>query len=127
MLVQQTRRAPRCQRAEGITSWLLVSRKTCGAERLTATVVAIEPGGHQRVHHHAPEQLYFVIEGHGRMTVGEEARDVGPGDCVFVPSDAPHGLENTGDERLRYVSAAAPPFTDRELDELWPLPPEVDS
>ena len=58
------------------------------------------------------------------MTVGSESRDVEPGDCVFIPSDAPHGLENTTERLLRYLSAAAPAFRTDELHALWPLPSE---
>ena len=94
MKILQTRTAPRYRRAEGITSYLLASPRTAGAEHLTVTLVEIDPGGRQRVHDHLPEQIYFIIEGRGRMSVGGETREVASGDCVFIPSHAPHGLEN---------------------------------
>ena len=53
-------------------------------------------------------------------------RTVGPGDCVFIPSGAPHGLENHMDSLLRYFSAAAPSFNTAGLDTLWPLGSERD-
>ena len=58
------------------------------------------------------------------MTVGTETKDVGPGDCVFVPSDTPHGIRNQGPVLLRYFSAAAPAFETSDLLSLWPLPSE---
>ena len=76
------------------------------------------------MHRHPPEQVYYVVVGSGRMTVGEETQRVGPGDCVFLPSDTPHGLKNDGDGALRYFSAAAPAFPREELARLWPLPSE---
>jgi mannose-6-phosphate isomerase-like protein (cupin superfamily) len=89
-------------------------------------LVVIKPGGEQRVHSHAPEQVYFVLEGSGVMTVGADTRNVGPGDCIFVPSEAPHGLRNEGGEALRYFSAAAPAFETSDLLSLWPLSSESD-
>ena len=116
--------APRCVHEEGIVSYLMASPRTCGSEHLTTTFVRIEPGGSQRVHTHVPEQIYFIVEGSGRMTVADETETVGPGDCIFIPSGAPHGLVNDGDDLLKYFSAAAPSFDMEELEEIWPLTSE---
>ena len=116
--------APRYERDEGIVSHLLASPLTCDAAHLTTSVVEVGPGGHQRIHRHPPEQVYYVLDGSGLMTVGDETERVGPGDCVFIPSDTPHGLRNDGPGNLRYFSAAAPAFPREELARLWPLPSE---
>ncbi|HEU4402713.1 MAG TPA: cupin domain-containing protein [Candidatus Polarisedimenticolia bacterium] len=118
--------APRYRRPEGITSYLLASPRTSQARHLTTTLVLIDPGGEQRVHNHPPEQVYFILEGSGLMTVGTETQEVGPGDCVFVPADAPHGIRNQGQTLLRYFSAAAPAFDTSELLALWSLGSERD-
>lgn len=117
-------KAPRYQRPEGITSYLLASPRTTQAKHLTTTLVQIEPGGEQRVHTHPPEQVYLILEGSGAMSVGSETQDVGPGDCIFVPSDVPHGIRNGGQEVLRYFTAAAPAFDTSELLSQWPLASE---
>lgn len=126
MKVLRARSAPRYKRDDGITSYLLASPRTSGARHLTVTRVDIEPGGSQRIHHHAAEQVYFILEGRGRMTVGEETREVSAGDCVFIPGDSPHGLENRSESPLRYVSAAAPSFAAGDLEAWWPLPSEAE-
>ena len=124
MKVLRSEQAPRYKREEGITSYLLASARTCDAGFLTTTLVELEPGGRQQVHSHEPEQVYFLLEGHGRMTVGSEEAEVRAGECVFVPSGMPHGLQNTGSGRLRYFSAASSSFSRGELERLWPLGPE---
>lgn len=50
----------------------------------------------------------MVTAGKGRMLVDGEEREVGPGDLVYVPSGAVHGIENASGEVLTYVSAATP-------------------
>lgn len=125
MKILRTPEAPRYSRQDGIVSHLLASPRTCGARHLAATLVEIAPGGRQRIHDHEPEQLYLVLSGHGRMSVSGETADVGPGDCVFIPGGAPHGLENAGGEPLRYFSVAAPAFSDEQLAAWWPLDPEA--
>lgn len=113
--------SPRYVRKEGIKSYLLASPITSGAHQMATTLVEIEPGGNQKIHQHRPEQVYFIIEGFGKMTVGGESRLVEKDDCIFIPSNEPHGLENIGDLRLRYFSAAAPSFSHDELKEFWPI------
>ena len=127
MKVLTKKSAPRYRRPEGITSYLLASPRTVDASHLTTTLVEIPAGGKQRMHDHPPEQVYFILEGNGTMTVGSETRRVGPGDCVFIPSGSSHGLSNGSDAPLRYFSAAAPAFDGELLDGLWPLPSEDDA
>ena len=110
MKIMRQNSSPRYQRDE-ITSHLLVSEKTCGAEKLAITIVEMEPGGFQHLHSHEPEQMYYILEGRGLMSVDGEERPVRAGDCVFFPSFAEHGLKNTGEGTLRYLSAGSPSFT----------------
>src|SRR5437899_400767 len=60
-------KAPRYRRPEGALSYLLASPRTSQAKHLTTTLVQIDPGGEQPIHKHAPEQVYFVLEGSGLM------------------------------------------------------------
>lgn len=113
--------APRYLR-DNIVSYLLASERTCQAQRLTITLVEMEPGGVQHVHAHAPEQMYFILEGSGLMTVNTEQQTVQAGDCIFFSAFDEHGLQNTGGTVLRYLSAASPSFTAEESRQLWPLP-----
>jgi mannose-6-phosphate isomerase-like protein (cupin superfamily) len=126
MKILKKKTAPRYAREEGITSYLLASPRTCDAKHLTTTLVEIKPGGHQRIHSHVPEQVYFILEGSGLMSVGNEKEHVGPGDCIFIHSEAPHGLQNDGDVVLRYFSAASRSFDLKQLDKLWPLESELE-
>jgi mannose-6-phosphate isomerase-like protein (cupin superfamily) len=112
--------APRYQR-DHIVSYLLASERTCQAQRLTITLVEMEPGGVQHVHAHAPEQMYYILEGAGLMTVNAEQRPVQVGDCIFFSAFDRHGLQNTDKTVLRYLSAASPSFTAEECQQFWPL------
>ncbi|MFQ6676880.1 MAG: cupin domain-containing protein [Fidelibacterota bacterium] len=124
MEILKKKNAPRYIRKEGIKSYLLASPITCNSNNLTTTLVEIEPGGKQRVHKHEPEQVYFIIDGMGEMTVGNEHQIVSCEDCIFIPSDEPHGLENIGESTLKYFSTASPSFTEKELNNFWPIESE---
>ena len=59
------------------------------------------PGQSQPVHGHAnAAKCYAVLEGRARITIGEEIRELGPGDLAFAPLGVPHGLEALGPDKL---------------------------
>lgn len=106
--------APR-REIDGLVSHVLLQAGGAADTGLTITWVEVGPGGRQLPHHHDPEQVYVVVRGTGRMLVGGEERDLGPGDLARVPPGAAHGIVNTGDGPLVYVSAATPAFAVTEL------------
>jgi mannose-6-phosphate isomerase-like protein (cupin superfamily) len=78
--------------------------------RLMLGVNCLEPGQVQRVHTHAgQDKFYFVMEGEGTFTIGEEMRVVGPGTVVWAPAEMEHGVENHGEDRLTLFMGMAPP------------------
>lgn len=46
------------------------------------------------------EEIFFIMQGEGEMTVDDETRHVVPGDAVWVPAGSPHALTNSGDDIL---------------------------
>jgi mannose-6-phosphate isomerase-like protein (cupin superfamily) len=59
------------------------------------------------------------------MTIDEEATTVAAGDSIYVPSGSKHGIKNTGDELLEYLTANSPAFTSEYEDALWPTSPAI--
>ena len=71
--------------------------------------VKFEPGSTYPLHSHPYEQTSVVIQGRMRLTVGDEVREVGPGDMWYVPSSVPHGGEILGDEPVIFIDVYSPP------------------
>ena len=111
--------APALSRNGGLVSHILHSQRDASETDLTITWVDVEPGARQVRHEHDPEQVYVIITGEGVMSVGDDERAVEAGDLVHIPANTEHGLENTGDRTLEYVSAATPAFPDAEVDEFY--------
>jgi mannose-6-phosphate isomerase-like protein (cupin superfamily) len=120
MNVMKKTSVPRYKR-DNITSYLLVSEITGGSKNLTITLVEMEPGGVQHLHSHMPEQMYYILEGKGLMTIDSEQQVIEAGDCVFFSSFSEHSLKNIENSILRYLSAASPSFNSEECMEFWPL------
>ena len=107
MYTRSKKESPRRERS-GLVSHILLQRGDLSDVGLTATWVDVAPGSRQRPHEHPSEQVYVVTAGSGRMLVEEEERLVGSGDLIYIPSGFVHGIENTSEEVLTYISAATP-------------------
>ena len=73
----------------------------------------VPPGGETIEHYHrATEEIYFFTHGTGRMRLGDEEREVGPGDAVVIAPGVRHKLWATGAEPLRLLCCCAPGYRD---------------
>jgi quercetin dioxygenase-like cupin family protein len=78
-------------------------------EHVMVGLNCLEPTQSQRPHaHDGADKFYFVLEGRGRFTVGDEERDAETGALVIAPAGVEHGVTNTGDTRLSLLIAIAP-------------------
>lgn len=81
---------------------------------------AIVPvGTATRLHRHGQsEEIYHIVSGTGRMTLGAERFDVAPGDTIAIAPGTAHCVENTGTEPLRILCSCTPPYAhdDTHLD-----------
>lgn len=69
----------------------------------------LEPQQTQPVHaHDGADKFYFVLAGSGTFIVGDEEQIVSSGTVVIAPAGVPHGVTNTGDDRLSLLIAIAP-------------------
>ena len=68
-----------------------------------------EPGGTYELHSHPHEQMSMIVSGRMRLTVGDEVRDIGPGDMWYAPANVKHGGEIVRDEPVVFIDGYAPP------------------
>lgn len=82
----------------------------CGGDYLYAGLNCFESGQQHAAHAHAnQDKIYFVLEGSGVATVGEERSEVGPGDLIFAGSGVLHSMSNAGPDRLVVLVLLGPP------------------
>ena len=66
----------------------------------------LEPPKKFEPHTHADLVEYFYfLKGQGIMQVGDEKQNVSAGDCVTVPVNQIHCVENTGDDTMVFIAA----------------------
>jgi quercetin dioxygenase-like cupin family protein len=66
-------------------------------------VLELAPGATYPGHAHPSPEIYYVMSGRARWTVGGETFDAVPGTAVYTPPNTLHRMVNTGDEPLRTV------------------------
>ena len=68
----------------------------------TATVLfELDPGAELPVHTDSAEELLIIVQGTAEARVGDEVGRIGKHEVALVPSMAPHGLRNIGEDVLR--------------------------
>ena len=79
------------------------------SERMFCDLYCFEPGQEQALHdHEGNDKLYYVLQGSGLFTVGEETRPLEEGDATWAPSGELHGVKNHSGHRLVCLVFMAP-------------------
>jgi len=82
----------------------------------------VEQGEQTHLHqHHNSEELYFITNGKGYMTLGEEQFDVIVGDTICIPPGTPHCIKNIGTEALHILCMCSPPYNHDDMELLEQL------
>ncbi len=71
---------------------------------------AVGPGEKTLPHRLSSTEVYYILEGRGRMRVGEEHAEVGTGDAIVVPAGEVQSIENTGAGGLSFLCIVDPPW-----------------
>jgi quercetin dioxygenase-like cupin family protein len=99
----------------------IVARAVHG-ERVTVSVVDLEPGLSMVEHRHANEQVGVVLRGEITFTIDGVVRKRVPGDMWVIPSGHPHEV-TVGPDGCTVVEVFSPPRDDWEaLERLTPSP-----
>lgn len=86
-----------------------------GRQSLAEATVA--PGQRTLLHrHHLTEEIYHVVAGTGRMTLGEEEFAIGAGDTVLIAPGTRHCVVAAGEEPLRILCCCSPAYAHADTE-----------
>jgi len=89
---------------------LLAHRNSCIRNQSLAEA-RLPPGAKTMPHHHdLTEEIYYILEGVGRLQIDGEVSDVKIGDAIAIPPGALHTITNTGDTTLKFLCCCAPGY-----------------
>lgn len=79
------------------------------SERLLVGLNAFEPGQEHKLHAHAGmDKVYHVLSGRGVFLLEGREEPMAAGTMLIAPEGIPHGIRNTGGERLLVLAILAP-------------------
>ena len=69
---------------------------------LSAGLYVLDAGATDPQSPHGEDELYYVVSGRAKVTVGDATRDIMPGSMVFVAAKVPHRFHDIT-ERLELL------------------------
>ena len=111
MVVANADTASAMTTASGTELRVLLDTTRKGQGRVSLAMETLEPGQHTEPHWHTHlEEIYYILTGRGRMEIGNEAREVEPGDAILIPINQVHCLHNIGGDDLVLLCVVSPPW-----------------
>lgn len=99
----------------GALSKALVDTENSGSKRIDFRISRYAPMAYVQEHvHKVQEQIYYVLEGEGVLTVGADKHLMKPHDYVYVTPGVPHSFHNTGLDGLVFLVVTTPASDDEE-------------
>ncbi len=97
--------------ADGSEIRELLASRNSAIRRQSLAEARLTPGQATTPHYHPrTEEIYYILEGTGRMQVGLDVIDVGPCDAIAIPAALAHQITNTGSGLLRFLCCCAPGY-----------------
>lgn len=81
-------------------------------------VAEVAPGERSYRHRLRQTEVYYVLDGRGRMHVDARSREVSRGDAVVIPAGAVQWIENLDEQTLRFAAIVSPPWSAEDDERL---------
>ena len=93
----------------GALSKALVGPDNSGSSRIDFRISRYAPNAYVQEHvHKVQEQIYYVLEGEGVLTLDDERHLMRSHDYVYVPPGVRHSFTNTGLDGLVFLVVTTP-------------------
>jgi len=87
---------------------LLNAKQECASFRYSLAHAVVKPGQKTAPHAMKTSEVYYILQGRGRMHVYRESEDVEAGCVVEIPPHAVQWIENTGPGDLAFLCIVDP-------------------
>lgn len=78
---------------EGVKVRMMINENT-DAAATTVGELLLEPGCTLPLHYHYIEEAFYVVEGEGEVSCGDEKFRAGPGNAMIAQAHVVHGFHN---------------------------------
>lgn len=109
MIVQNLEKQTPFTTKDSSTIRSILDRANAPVQNQSLAEASLPQGAATQPHFHKlSEELYFILEGAGEMTVDGETRAVGPGDAILIPPGARHTV--CALSAMRFLCCCAPAY-----------------
>lgn len=89
----------------------LVDRSNTGIGSVSLAHATVTAGAETVLHRlERTDEIYFILSGRGLVSVGDDSREVEPGDAVWIPADIQQKIRNVGPDPLTFLCACGPAY-----------------
>ncbi len=74
-----------------------------GTQSSATVYFEIEPGDNLGMHTDSAEEMLLILEGEGKVIVGDEQSKAGEHSIALVPEMIPHDIVNTGNKKMKVL------------------------
>lgn len=75
------------------------------------SLAKLQPSLSYETHEHQDhEEIYYIINGSGRIKIGDEIAKFSDGDVIYIPEKTSHSITNDGNEMVEFLAFGG--FTD---------------
>ncbi len=111
MDIQNIEQVPAFTTKDGSEIRELLAHRNSAIVNQSLAEARVPPGKATTPHHHPKtEEIYYILEGNGEITIDGETRTVGPGDAIAIPPRKRHTIVNVGGITLRFLCCCAPGY-----------------
>lgn len=72
----------------------------------------VAPGRSTSEHFHPmAEEIYYILEGKGKIRIERDEKEVGPGDAIAIPPGKRHRIWNMGETDLVFLCCCSPAYS----------------
>jgi len=112
MLIRHLKDCPEFTAGDGCAlRELLHAGKGKFAFRYSLAHAVVQPGQTTARHALRTSEVYYILEGRGRMRIGADSGEVAAGDAIDIPPDAEQCISNTGEGPLVFLCIVDPAWT----------------
>jgi quercetin dioxygenase-like cupin family protein len=86
----------------------LIAKKVYSKEEAEIMYISLKEQQELPAHATPVDVIFYIIEGSGEITIGEETEKVEQGMLIESPKDIPHGLKNIGKGNYSFLVIKTP-------------------
>ena len=75
---------------------------------------SLESGKKTKLHKIKSSEIYYILEGEGKLKINEEIFQLKKDDSAYVPPNSKQNIENNGMKNLRFLCIVEPAWNEKD-------------